>query len=133
MKRMIYKETSDYKAEILHEGTYRKFHFVIVSYGTHPCAYVEIPKNHPWYKKDRDDCYLYVHGGLTYSGDLMHVDRKLKGFYLGWDYAHAGDFHGTDISFMKRFGMPTEDKKKWTTGKILAQVKKAINELRKVR
>lgn len=46
MKEMIYKnymENGQEVIEILDEGVYKGFHYVIVSYGTHPCAYVEIP------------------------------------------------------------------------------------------
>lgn len=46
MKEMVYKnymENGQEVIEILDEGIYKGFHYAIVSYGTNPCAYVEIP------------------------------------------------------------------------------------------
>jgi len=94
MKEMEYKGKQS--IDILFEGEYEKYHFVIVSYGTHPCAYVELPKNHPLYGiEDNYDADIDVHGGITFARHLRHVlGERGDGFYLGWDYAHVGDFSG---------------------------------------
>ena len=128
MKEMKYKETRE--TEVLCEDTYEGFHFVIVSYGTHPCAYIEIPKTHPYYGKECYNCVLHVHGGLTYEGNLIHVDPKYTQYYLGWDYTHSGDYSGYDIAFQKRFGLKSNHDKKWTTEEIFEDVKNAIKELK---
>lgn len=70
MKEMVYKnymENGQEAIEILDEGIYKGFHYAIVSYGTNPCAYVEIPGGHKLYdvrnknELDNIDC----HGGIT--------------------------------------------------------------------
>lgn len=142
MKEMIYKpETDGLAPEILHEGDYKGYHFLIVSYGIHPCAYVEIPKGHPWYGKDY--CYwndeveedisniIDCHGGLTYSGNLRHVLGESDRWFLGWDYAHVGDFEGmyldTRLSGID-FSAFLHDKK-WTTEEIYAEVCNVIEQI----
>ena len=126
MKEMVYQTIKI--TEILSEGEYCGYHFVIVSYGTHPCAYVEIPKDHPSYMKDYDDIDIDVHGGITYGRHLSHVlgERGLDGFYIGWDYAHAGDFTGDYLDGDYRFG---KHEKKWTTEEIFEDVKSVIHQL----
>ena len=124
MKEMVYQSTR--KKEILYEGTYKNYYFVIVSYGTHPCAYVEIPKNHAYYKKDYNELDIDCHCGLTYSDDLSHViPNKDDSWFIGWDYAHAGDYMGFDAMFK----FDTSKDKKWTTKEIYEEVKSVIDQL----
>jgi hypothetical protein len=112
MKPMIYKnileKTDD---ELLDKGIYRGYEYEILSYGTHPCAYVTLPAEHPCVDKDYDDIYVHVHGGLTYK----------HGHVVGWDYAHAGDKYGEDM-----FGC---DGHAWTTEEILEDVHTCIDQL----
>ena len=112
--------------EVLDEGECRGYHYVIVSYGTHPCAYVKIPKGHPYYGKFYDDVNLDVHGGLTYSGNIGHVEKGSRSFYLGWDYAHAYDYYG---GYEKEFQHINDGCKKWTTLEIFDHVTKVINQI----
>lgn len=135
-EEMIYKST--HENEVLYEGTYHGYHFVIVSYGTHPCAYVEVPKSHPWYGKsysneDVED-NIYVHGGLTFSSDLNHVlgKRGENRWFFGWDYAHAGDYLGYHFD-TKLFDPKTVEvflhDKQWTTDEIYNDVKSVIKQI----
>ena len=89
MKPMIYKDHKE--VEILHSGTYKGYNFHIISYGTHPCAYVEVPTVKS--KSEMDD-YIDCHGGVTYTGDLSRVlvPKNPNHWFVGWDYAHAGDY-----------------------------------------
>lgn len=52
-----------------------------------PCGYVKIPEGHPLYKVNYFDypasVVLYVHGGITFSGEL----DGLQGWYVGFDMA----------------------------------------------
>ena len=118
MKPMVY-ECDPGKAdrgEILAEGEYRGFSWCIVSYGTHPCAYVGIPKGHRLYgmRYTMIECDG-AHGGLTYSergrpiGDCWNI---------GWDYAHAGDY-----TAVFPYG------RKWTTEEILKHVHCVIDSI----
>lgn len=92
MKEMIYTNHRQ-EAEQLAAGTFLGYNYYVLSFGTHPCAYVEIPRNNKYFGKDYDDIPVYPHGGLTYSSDhLATVDHI--GWFIGWDYAHAGDYCG---------------------------------------
>lgn len=70
MKQMIYTPNRNDKGEILATGDYKGFCFYVVSYGTHPCAYVDVSNtslaNKDYYENDID-----CHGGLTYGRDYL--------------------------------------------------------------
>jgi len=54
------------------------------------CAYVGIPIDHPLAGFNYDDIpSIEVHGGLTYSGDILD-DGKY--YWYGWDYGHCDDY-----------------------------------------
>ena len=90
MKEMEYSFNLLNKTEILDEGNYKGYNYVIVSYGNHPCAYIEIPKGYRFYEKSCGEIDIDCHGGLTYCGfrDFGFGEK----YYIGWDYAHYGDF-----------------------------------------
>ena len=118
MKPMEYKDLKMGQRikDILLEGLYKGYHFIIVSYGTHPCAYVEIPQDHPYF--EREDVDLPVHGGVTWAEPFSPAlqDQLIPGEYhwfLGWDYNHLGDY--STFSMLTLFG---EDLKQWTTWEI---------------
>lgn len=82
------------------------------SLGTHPVAYVQIPS------KPIDTREISCHGGVTYSeGDLNIDGFEVKGFWIGWDYAHWGDCFGCLRG------------KKWTTEEIVEECKNVIDQL----
>lgn len=82
MKEMVYGKR---KFEVLHEGIYKDYKFFIISYGSHPCAYVENKKNYKDYDCD-ELINIDVHGGFTFCGEKCGVNC------IGWDYNHLGDF-----------------------------------------
>ena len=110
--------------EILDRGCYRGSRFYILSFGTHPTAYVEIPKNHRFYKiKDYDNIPIICHGGLTYMSDIgLKTVCTTEGKFIGWDYAHVGDYFG---------GLHPLEGKKWTTEEILEEVTNVIDQLKR--
>lgn len=77
------------------------------------------------YDKETDE-YGGVHGGFTFLGILPN--NGLNGLWIGWDYAHCGDW----IQSMK----PSEDllnhynEKKWTTQEVLDEALKALQFIR---
>lgn len=73
-------------------------------------------------KKNYHDADLDVHGGLTYSGEAYWKEDD-GSFWLGWDYAHAGDYTS--------FGYNTSKSKKWTTSEIRDEVLSVIKQLEK--
>lgn len=76
--------------------------YYIVSYGTHPCIYIVLPKQkHKLTGKDYKEVnkiiYTHnltgVHGGFSWSGD--HIFDTTNRWILGWDYNHDEDKHTT--------------------------------------
>lgn len=130
MKEMVYKnymENGQEVIEILDEGIYKDFHYAIVSYGTHPCAYVEIPEGHELYDVSHEDELVDIdcHYGITYVSKTGLIKPSNKnhrdGHWIGWDYAHYMDYI---------YGVyNTSDDKKWTTEEIFEDVKNVIEQL----
>lgn len=122
---------AEHKREVLGEGVHDGYRWAILSLGRYPCAYVEV-LGHPWYKKQ----YYALpnarcHGGLTYSRDAVRgfpVSRK--GWWIGWDYAHSGDY-AVGVDEYDRKGLSSEGKK-WTTEEIFAEVKEVIRQAKEV-
>lgn len=125
MREMIYQK--ERKIELLDSGNYSGFNYYILNLGTHPTAYIQIPENHKFYKKDYDEIDLDVHGGLTYSSKQLCLENEVKqGWFIGWDYAHYGDYAGYEEMFPIEF---RTNGKKWTTEEILEEAKEACIEL----
>lgn len=59
----------------------------------HRCGYVRIPPGHPDHGKPYDDINVEVHGGLTYANDEPCVEADGRGYWVGFDCAHAGDMY----------------------------------------
>lgn len=79
-------EVSDLKDQRLCAyGKHRDIHFWVMSYSSHPCAYVHLEKEG---QKDYDEVHFPCHGGLTYSGALFDEGP----WVYGWDYAHGMDY-----------------------------------------
>lgn len=87
MKEMVYKSEHLENPEILATGAYKGHYYAVISYGTHPCCYVEIPDN-----IDEND--ISCHGGVTFEGSIGFGEGDYD--CVGWDYAHLGDYTGWD-------------------------------------
>lgn len=129
MKQMEYQEKR--KRELLDSGKCINYNYYILNLGTYPTAYIEIPKNHKYYLKHYDEIDIYVHGGLTYSEDFLHIskEQELKGWFIGWDYAHFDDFIGYELNYPSEF---RTNGKKWTTEEIQEDVYKVCIQLSKI-
>lgn len=117
-------EVSFEKPLVLDNGQYNGYNYWIISYGCHPCAYVEVPKGHPYYGKcncDAFDLPIDVHGGITYGDYGLHNIVGQDRFLLGWDYNHYRDYS-------LYFSAPI-DGKRWTTEEMLEDVKSVIQQL----
>lgn len=122
MKEMVY--TENVNVSVLDDDIHNGYHYVILSLGTHPCGYVEIPKSHPYFGKDYDECYaIDCHGGLTYSSSYLRMGegKQLDGWFIGWDYGHWGDYYGS-ADFMN-------SGHKWTTEEIRQECFNVIEQL----
>ena len=127
-KEMIYKPQM-HEAEVLESNTYNGFNYTVVSYGTHPCCYVEIPQTHPLFKKHYDyDCCQKIdcHGGVTFT-DFKDFGDGEK-WYIGWDYAHCNDYAG----YYQAIGHTGGYLKKWTTEEMIQECKNVIDQLHEV-
>jgi len=125
LKRMVYSKTAKKIPQVLFEG-FVNFHKVkILNLGTHPCAYIGVPKGNYFYGMDYNtlDRYISAHGGLTFSelGNGKPLDKDY--FWFGWDYAHAGDYMGYSSD---------EKEHKWTTKDIYDHCKWATEDFCKV-
>lgn len=128
IKEMKYQ--FDRKIEVLATGYCLGLLYYILNLGTHPTAYIKIPKDHKYYKKEYDEIDVNVHGGLTYSANDLYIseNEKIEGWFIGWDYAHYGDYVGYEKI------MPIEirtNDKKWTTEEIFEEVKEACYQIQK--
>jgi hypothetical protein len=132
MKEMVYQPALK-ERDILDSGEYNGYKYYIVSLGTHPCAYVEVPEGHICYGKCDGDAYVLdidVHGGITFGNfGLKGVSDK---FLLGWDYNHCDDYcFAVSDSILSFFDFGTNGKR-WTTEEMLEDVKSVINRLREM-
>lgn len=123
MKEMVYTENR-HTPEILDKGEYRGVEYVVISLGTHPTAYVENVAK----AADEDDkriSNVSAHGGFTYYGpDYWNPNKTHDTTYLGWDYAHAGDFVGWHSHCAYWIG-----EKHWLTEEIVVECKRVIDQL----
>ena len=121
IKKMIYDGIE--KREVLYTDIYRNYRFYIVSYGTHPCVYIEIPKTHKFAYENTELIPLNVHGGITYSEDYLNCDNvpNNDNYFIGWDYAHYLDY--TAFKYGQTDGI------KRTTEELIIDAKDAIDEL----
>ena len=97
MKEMIYSADWLNPPERIAEGEYKGFNYYVLSLGTHPCAYVDVT-NTKLHGEDYDDIDIECHYGLTYAEERLTTVEK-KGWFIGWDYAHYGDYAGYEINF----------------------------------
>lgn len=119
MENPSYQSTRKY--ELLHSEKYKEFNIYIWDLGTHPTAYLEIPKEHSFYERRYSNIENNnVHGGLTYSE--RELGEKSNSWFIGWDYAHYGDYTG--YSFQSSIY-----EKMYRTEEILEEAKKYADEI----
>ena len=134
MKEMVYKKKRNKGNTILDTGYYENYEYLILSLGTHPCAYICLTPDDIFYKKDYDNIDIYCHGGLSFADNciinILEYSDKYKcdtlqtfnrDWIIGWDYAHYDDYIG--------YYPNNINVKKWTTQEIKEEVKYVINQL----
>ena len=123
MKQMIYSAVRT-QPEQLAVGEYKGFDYYVLSMGTHPCAYIDVTDTD---LNGKDLCVidLECHGGITYAEkSLQTVDKK--GWFIGWDYAHYGDYTGDQMMFPEDIQMGGRE---WKTEEIVAECKAVIDRI----
>lgn len=119
MKEIVYSDKL--KLEVLYQGNYKGYKFVILNRGYYPTAYVENKLGITDMFDERISS-VNVHCGFTYCGEA-YWDKEDKTSYLGWDYGHICDYRG-DMP-MLFFSENTQ----WTTEEIYEEVKFVIDQL----
>lgn len=118
---MVYKK-SRCEPQVLAHGVYHGRNYYIISFGTHPCAYVDVSDLLRMTRREREyiENAIDCHGGITYSDANLAVSTK-TGWYIGWDYAHCTDYSGYK---------PHESlAKKWTTPEMASECKRVIDQI----
>ncbi|MCI8618152.1 MAG: hypothetical protein HFJ60_08000 [Clostridia bacterium] len=128
MHEMRYQPTRT--VEILETGYYMGLLYYILSLGTHPTAYIRVPKDNKFYGKEIEQIEINVHGGITYSEEGLYIKngQVIDGWFIGWDYGHYGDYLG----FEEKYPQPCRTGgKKWTTAEIKREVCNACYQVHK--
>jgi hypothetical protein len=151
---MEYERDRSKESTILYSDFYRDLKFVVASLQTHPCGYVGIPEGHRLhvnslikhskfkhetevFEHDYDvthEIYYFVdvHGGFTFSSSGGKSDLLEEGYlWLGWDYAHAGDFMGYTLGDVPELKSFLGDKKH-TTEEIIEEAISVIDQLHEI-
>lgn len=130
MKEMIYQKQRTLP-NILDSGNINGYEYRIISYGTHPCAYVALPRTHKYYSQYRKlymNPIIKVHGNITYAkNELLVEQKKQQNHWIGWDYAHYGDYVGSIADIIS-----ADINKKWNTKDILKEIQFVIKQLEKL-
>ena len=125
MKPMVY--TNEELEDVLYEGEYKRYKFVILSFGSHPMAFVE---NKLGIINDEDirlmdinvhgDCFTWFYYGFW-------DEESKKTTWLGWSYGYydEGDCWGA----CKKGSYKYEHCKMWTTPEIYEEVKNVVEQL----
>lgn len=137
-----YKEKMRYTSqairEVIAQGEVDNIQYYILNLGTHPTAYVKIPENNKLYRKDLyeiDDLIKGIHGGITYDEDHLNVgyigsdnpEDRLKGKFIGWDYAHAGDYMAYYDE--NEYDLLARTSKKWTTEELIKEAEEVARQV----
>ena len=129
MKEMVYQSTRLKEPEILASGEHKGYNYYVLNQGTHPCGYVEIPRDSKYFNVDYDEIPVECHGGLTYGRGFLVGEATIDDnrYFIGWDYAHYGDYVGYRIGFIEE-SLHTFDAK-YTTEDIVRECKDVIEQL----
>ena len=128
MKTLKFKEmkyTTHREYNMLAMGTFFGYDFFVVSLGSHPCAYIDCgdtPLNST--QMNRIDC----HGGITYESNKLNLPMgEIEGNFIGWDYAHYGDYAGYEELYPH--DLRVADEKRWTTDEMIHECYYVIDQI----
>ena len=119
---------------LLAEGRHLGYHWVVLSYSTHPCCYVQITNpEHPYYHAQYDDIELKTSGIISYSrrylkipdeNDPPTITQNNEGWWIGWDYMRTGfyDYNDDKLEESKTFH-------KWTSQELVDECYSVIYQL----
>lgn len=101
-----------------------RYRYVVMSIeGHHPTVYIQFPGIEKIESCD-DVVSPEVHGGFTFLGELKSSPHA--GVWLGWDYAHYGDF----ILSKHSFRGPIICEHAWTKKELVDEAVSALTQIR---
>lgn len=129
MQEMKYQCNHKEYREVLDTGFCFGLLYYILNLGLFPTAYVKIPEGHALYGKSVNEININAHGGINFSHDSLQIreNERVKGWFIGWDYAHAGDYIGSDDLLPPEF---RTSGKKWTTQEIYKEVREVCYQIK---
>lgn len=110
-------------AVTLDHEIYRDYEYLVVNFGSHPAAYVRIPKGHPYYEKEFWNMKIKPHSDLSFGGTLEKY--HLEGFWIGWEYNLFGDF----VAGRTRDFITEGWHKQYVTSEIIEKIHEVIDQL----
>lgn len=135
MKEMIYRYDENLisqKREVLAEGTYCQYKYIVMSHSLYPAVFIQLPLR-TWYEYagggvatiEKLDRIVDVHGGWGYACEFLNTgEKELRyGFFVGWIYNTDDDFIAGELFSNHKDG------KKWTTAELIEEAKTAIMKL----
>lgn len=138
MKEMVYKYDENLisqKREVLAEGTFCNYKYIVMSHSLYPAVYIDLPDTvgerliyggytNAVKQLNRD---VPVHGGWEYVSETLCTNDRghqfRRGWFVGWTYNTADDYIAGEL-FSYRKG-----EKKWTTAELIEEAKATIKEL----
>ena len=80
MKEMIYSAKRLNPPEMLADGEYKGFHFFVLSFGIHPCAYIDVTETD---LKGKDYTKFFEGHSFIISFDVDLKKEKIKNIECG--------------------------------------------------
>lgn len=117
---------------LLAQGFYKGFEFKVLNIcGDHPCGYVRITSKRRFLEDSQSE-WLYerfgwvkCHWGITYARPYLYVnDKRISGFWIGWDYSHYGDYSYKEA---RLFGSSRGDKH--STDEVVNDCREVIDQI----
>jgi hypothetical protein len=138
MKEMVYKYDENLisqKREVLAEGTYGEYKYIVMSHSLYPAVYIDLPDTvgerliYGGYTNavKQLNRTVPVHGGWEYVSETLCTNDRgyqfRRGWFVGWTYNTDDDFIAGEIFSNHKDG------KKWTTAELVEEAKTAILKL----
>lgn len=118
----IFDEDGNQKNIIIGSGVYKGYKWVILSYYTHPAAYIVLNENDKYYEVPWTRIGLNVHGGVKYSQWGLHDLISKDEWVIGWHYGHPP-------SAFKDYSIFTGEGNKMSSIDVYMDILKAIDEI----